>query len=39
MKIRLLIASPDLDYTEYLSKVLVEKYADVFEVKIGRAHV
>lgn len=34
MKIRLLIASPDLDYTEYLSKVLVEKYADVFEVSV-----
>ena len=34
MKIRLLIASPALDYTEYLSKVLVEKYADVFEVSV-----
>ena len=34
MKIRLLIASPDLDYTEYLSKVLAEKYADVFEVSV-----
>lgn len=34
MKIRLLIASPDLDYTEYLSKVLLGKYTDVFEVSV-----
>jgi len=34
MKIRLLLASSDLDYTEYLSKVLVEKYADSFEVSV-----
>lgn len=34
MKIRLLIASPDLDYTDYLSRVLVEKYADIFEVSV-----
>lgn len=34
MKIRLFIASSDLDYTEYLSKVLVEKYADIFEVSV-----
>lgn len=34
MKIRLLIASPDSEYTEYLSRVLVEKYTDVFEVGV-----
>lgn len=34
MKIRLLLASPDSDYTEYLSRVLVEKYADVFEISV-----
>lgn len=32
MRIQLLIADRDLDYTEHLSKVLAEKYADVFEV-------
>lgn len=34
MKIQLLIAGDDRDYIEHLSNVLVEKYADVFEVSI-----
>jgi len=34
MKIRLLLASSDSDYTEYLSKVLVEKFAAIFEVSV-----
>ena len=32
MKIKLLIATADSDYSEYLSDVLSEKYADTFEV-------
>lgn len=32
MRIQLLIVDGDRDYTEHLSQVLVEKYADVFEV-------
>lgn len=32
MRIQLLIADGDQDYTEHLSQVLVEKYANVFEV-------
>jgi len=32
MRIQLLIADSDQDYTEHLSNVLVEKHADVFEV-------
>ncbi|MCI9331527.1 MAG: hypothetical protein HFG05_05055 [Oscillibacter sp.] len=32
MRIQLLIADSDRDYTEHLSQILVEKYADVFEV-------
>lgn len=32
MRIQLLIADSDRDYTEHLSQVLMEKYADVFEV-------
>lgn len=32
MRIQLLIADSDQDYTNHLSQVLVEKYADVFEV-------
>ena len=35
MKIQLLIASGDSDYTEHLSSVLAEQYADVFEVSIA----
>ena len=38
MKIRLLLASSDSDYTEYLSKVLVEQYADVFEISVCSSH-
>lgn len=34
MKIRLHIASDDRDYTEHLSRVLADKYADVFEVSV-----
>ena len=34
MKIQLLIASGDSGYTEHLSNVLAEQYADVFEVSI-----
>lgn len=34
MKIRLLIASGDRDYTEHLSRVLADKYADMFEVSV-----
>ena len=34
MKIQLLIALNDIDYTEHLSKVLSEKYADRFEISI-----
>lgn len=34
MKIRLLIASSDRDYTDHLSKVLTEKYVDDFEVSV-----
>ncbi len=32
MRIQLLIADSDQDYSEHLSRVLAEKYADVFEV-------
>lgn len=32
MRIQLLIADEDRDYTEHLSQILVEKYANVFEV-------
>ena len=34
MKIRLLIAARDSDYVEHLSKVLLSKYADSFEVSV-----
>ena len=34
MKIQLLIASDDADYVEHLSGVLLERYADMFEVSI-----
>lgn len=35
MKIQLLVASGDSDYTEHLSNVLTENYADVFELSIA----
>ena len=34
MKIKLLIATDDSDYSEYLSNVLTDKYADTFEVTV-----
>jgi len=34
MKIKLIIASGDQDYGEHLSRILSDKYADVFEVSI-----
>lgn len=34
MKIKLIIASGDGDYTEHLSRVLADRYADVFEVGV-----
>ena len=35
MKIHLLVASDDNDYTEHLSNVLAENYSDVFELSIA----
>lgn len=34
MKIRLIIASGDGDYTDHLSRMLVDRYTDVFEVGV-----
>lgn len=34
MKIKLIIASGDRDYAEHLSRVLADRYADVFEVGV-----
>ena len=34
MKIKLLIATGDSDYTEHLSRVLIENFADTFEVNV-----
>ena len=34
MKLKLLIATSDSDYSEYLSNVLSERYADTFEVSV-----
>jgi len=34
MKIKLLIASPDIDYVEHLSNVLSEKHSDTFDISV-----
>jgi hypothetical protein len=34
MKVKLLIATSDVDYAEHLSNILAEKYADTFEINV-----
>ncbi len=34
MKIKLLLATTDLDYSSYLSKVFSDKYSDIFDVSV-----